>query len=69
MKTRSRTLSKKITEIFEEIDQAKIELNSFQSLNISEKNAIPRRIEVPYYLYIVFCNLLCDIINFFIINI
>ncbi|RGB32232.1 pre-mRNA splicing factor component-domain-containing protein [Rhizophagus diaphanus] len=43
--TRSRTLSKKITEIFEEIDQAKIELNSFQSLNISEKNAIPRRIE------------------------
>ncbi|CAB4374761.1 unnamed protein product [Rhizophagus irregularis] len=43
--TRSRTLSKKITEIFEEIDQAKIELNSFQSLNISEKNAIPKRIE------------------------
>lgn len=47
MKTRSRTLSKKITEIFEEIEQAKIELNSFQSLDISEKNAIPRRIEVP----------------------
>ncbi|RIA88352.1 pre-mRNA splicing factor component-domain-containing protein [Glomus cerebriforme] len=43
--TRSRALSKKITEIFDEIEQAKIELNSFQSLNISEKNAIPKRIE------------------------
>ncbi|CAI2179217.1 16049_t:CDS:10 [Funneliformis geosporum] len=37
---RSRTLSKNITEMFEEIEQAKIELNSFRSLNISEKDTI-----------------------------
>ncbi|CAG8436581.1 14575_t:CDS:10 [Funneliformis caledonium] len=37
---RSRTLSKNISEMFEEIEQAKIELNSFRSLNISEKDTI-----------------------------
>ncbi|CAG8522617.1 11511_t:CDS:10 [Acaulospora morrowiae] len=42
---RSRALSKKIVETFEDLEQAKIELDSFQSLNTSEKEAIPKRIE------------------------
>ncbi|CAG8510021.1 15885_t:CDS:2 [Funneliformis mosseae] len=45
LEARSRTLSKNISEMFEEIEQAKIELNSFRSLNISEKDVIPKRME------------------------
>jgi len=40
-----RALSKKISETFEDVEQAKIELESFRSLNSSEKFAIPKRIE------------------------
>ncbi|CAG8506804.1 4942_t:CDS:10 [Acaulospora colombiana] len=43
--SRSRALSKKILETFEDVEQAKIELESFRSLNSSEKVAIPKRIE------------------------
>ncbi|CAG8481830.1 13442_t:CDS:10 [Dentiscutata erythropus] len=42
---RSQTLSKNISETFDEIEQAKIELDSFQSLSISEEEAIPKRIQ------------------------
>ncbi|RIB11083.1 pre-mRNA splicing factor component-domain-containing protein [Gigaspora rosea] len=42
---RSQTLSKNVTETFDEIEQAKIELDSFQSLSISEEEAIPKRIQ------------------------
>ncbi|CAG8457372.1 1422_t:CDS:10, partial [Gigaspora rosea] len=34
-----------VTETFDEIEQAKIELDSFQSLSISEEEAIPKRIQ------------------------
>ncbi|RHZ63851.1 hypothetical protein Glove_327g50 [Diversispora epigaea] len=43
--SRSSALLKKTIESFEEVEQAKIELDSFQSLNLSEKVAIPKRIE------------------------
>ncbi|CAG8537728.1 6044_t:CDS:10 [Diversispora eburnea] len=43
--SRSSALVKKTLESFEEVEQAKIELDSFQSLNLSEKVAIPKRIE------------------------
>ncbi|KAF0491420.1 Pre-mRNA-splicing factor CDC5/CEF1 [Gigaspora margarita] len=42
---RSQTLSKNVSETFDEIEQAKIELDSFQSLSISEEEAIPKRIQ------------------------
>ncbi|CAG8699314.1 12639_t:CDS:10, partial [Racocetra fulgida] len=35
-------LSKNVSETFDEIEQAKIELDSFQSLSISEREAIPK---------------------------
>ncbi|CAG8550703.1 11140_t:CDS:10 [Ambispora leptoticha] len=43
--SRSQSLSKKINETFEQLEQAKVELNSFKSLRISEKESIPLRIE------------------------
>ncbi|CAG8741959.1 4031_t:CDS:2, partial [Racocetra persica] len=42
---RSQALSKNVSETFDEIEQAKIELDSFQSLSISEREAIPKRIQ------------------------
>ncbi|CAG8603295.1 460_t:CDS:10, partial [Paraglomus occultum] len=43
-KARSQALSKKLLETFDELQQSKIELDSFKSLNIVEGDAMPRRI-------------------------
>ena len=42
---RSKVLSQQITDAFEEFEAAKVEYQSFISLQITEKAAIPRRIE------------------------
>ncbi|KAG9284329.1 hypothetical protein G9A89_007484 [Geosiphon pyriformis] len=44
--TRSQSLSKKIIETFEELEKVTIELDSFKSLRVLEKDAILRRTEI-----------------------
>lgn len=46
---RSKTLSQQISDAFEEFEAAQIEYQSFVKLQISEKAAIPRRIEALEY--------------------
>ncbi|CAG8595907.1 12939_t:CDS:10 [Ambispora gerdemannii] len=43
--SRSQSLSKKVNETSEQLEQAKIELDSFKSLSVSEKESIPLRME------------------------
>lgn len=50
LQSRAQALVKQLQDVVDQIDQAHIELSTFQVLKLQEESAIPRRIEVRVYI-------------------
>lgn len=54
--SRAQTLLKQLQDLYEQIDQANLELSTFKFLQEQEKAALPRRVQVFYSNYLVYVN-------------
>lgn len=51
--SRAQTLIKQLQDLYEQIDQAHLELNTFKFLQEQEQAALPRRVQVQFSLYLL----------------
>ena len=52
IQSRAASLNKQLSDIHEQVEQSFVELNTFEGLRSQELQAMPRRTQVCFYLYI-----------------